>query len=201
MRKNKSLWRFGSRSLALTVALTLLICCTAGGTVAYLIKKADPLINTFTIGDIEITLTEGDDDGDNDPTKNTYRFGPNAEINKQAVVTVNAGSENCWLFVKVTESEKFGDYLEYGVDAGWTPLAGQNGVYYREAASSDQDQTFNVLAGDSGQVKVKSGVTQEMLDKLGTDSNPPIPTLKFKAYAVQMDDEIDTADKAWNKVK
>lgn len=201
MRNNKSLWRFGSRSLALTVALTLLICCTVGGTVAYLIKKADPLVNTFTIGDIEITLEEGDDDGNDDPTENTYRFGPDAEINKQAIATVKADSENCWLFIKVTESENFGDYLEYGIAEGWTALAGEKGVYYRETATSDKDQQFNVLAGDSGQVKVVSGVTQEMLDKLGTENNPPIPTLKFKAYAVQKDDEITSAADAWSKIK
>ena len=201
MRDKKNLWRFGSKTLALTIALTLIICCTAGGTVAYLIKKAEPLVNTFTIGDINITLTEGDDDGNGDPDENQYRFGPDAKINKQAIVTVKAGSEACWLFAKVTESEKFGDYLKYDIASDWTALPNSSGVYYREVAVSDTDQLFNILSGDNNQVTAADGVTQEMLDALGTEGNPPFPTLTFKVYAVQKDAELDTAEKAWSKIK
>lgn len=201
MSNNKNLRRFSSKSLALIIALTLIICYTIGGTVAYLIKKAEPLVNTFTIGDIKITLEEGDDDGNGDPTKNQYSFGPNAQINKQAVVTVKSGSENCWLFVNVTESESFGDYLKYGIDSGWLAMPNISGVYYMSVNASNIDQTFNVLEGENNQVTAADGVTQEMVDKLGTEGNPPFPTLTFKAYAVQKDADIDTAAEAWSKIK
>ena len=46
------------RSVALLVAIALLIGCAAGGTMAWLMMKTDSVVNTFTAGDINITLTE-----------------------------------------------------------------------------------------------------------------------------------------------
>ena len=46
------------RSVALLVAIALLIGCAAGGTMAWLTMQTGTITNTFTVGDINITLDE-----------------------------------------------------------------------------------------------------------------------------------------------
>ena len=52
--------RVNMKPLALILALVLTIGGVIGGTVAWLIATPDPVINTFTYGDINIELDETD---------------------------------------------------------------------------------------------------------------------------------------------
>ena len=47
-----------SRAFIALLALVLVIGCVAGGTVAWLVAKTDPVVNTFTYGNINIALAE-----------------------------------------------------------------------------------------------------------------------------------------------
>lgn len=170
------------KALALVLALTLLVAGVVGGTLAWLTDQTDEVKNTFTVGDINIGLTE---------TTTDYKMVPGNTIAKDPTVTVKANSEACWLFVKVTESANLDDFITYAIATGWTEL--EAGVYYREVPASAADQTFSVLAGDA--VTVKSDVTRAMLETAKTDA----PTLTFKAYAIQKD-HFATADAAWAEV-
>lgn len=172
------------KTLALVLALTLLVAGVVGGTLAWLTDQTDEVKNTFTVGDINIGLTE---------TTTDYKMVPGNTIAKDPTVTVKANSEACWLFVKVTESTDLKDFITYAIAEGWTALPGVDGVYYREVPASAADQTFSVLAGDA--VTVKSDVTRTMLETAKTDA----PTLTFKAYAVQKDNVASASD-AWAKV-
>lgn len=172
------------KTLALVLALTLLVAGVVGGTLAWLTDQTDEVKNTFTVGDINIGLTE---------TTADYKMVPGNTIAKDPTVTVKANSEACWLFVQVTESTDLKDFITYAIAEGWTALPGVDGVYYREVPASAADQTFSVLAGDA--VTVKSDVTRTMLETAKTDA----PTLTFKAYAIQKD-HFATADAAWPKV-
>ena len=40
------------------VAAALALCCAIGGTLAWLTDKTDPVVNTFTVGNVDITLAE-----------------------------------------------------------------------------------------------------------------------------------------------
>lgn len=171
-------------TLALVLALTLLVAGIVGGTLAWLTDQTAEVKNTFTVGDINIGLTE---------TTADYKMVPGNTIAKDPTVTVKANSEACWLFVKVTESTDLKDFITYAIAEGWTALPGVDGVYYREVPASAADQTFSVLAGDA--VTVKSDVTRTMLETAKTDA----PTLTFKAYAIQKD-HFATADAAWAEV-
>ena len=171
-------------TLALVLALTLLVAGVVGGTLAWLTDQTDEVKNTFTVGDINIGLTE---------TTADYKMVPGNTIAKDPTVTVKANSEACWLFVQVTESTDLKDFITYAIAEGWTALPGVDGVYYREVPASAADQTFSVLAGDA--VTVKSDVTRTMLETAKTDA----PTLTFKAYAIQKD-HFATADAAWAEV-
>ncbi len=190
---------FGPKALVMTASLTLALCAAIGGTVAYLISTTESVTNTFTYGDIDITLTETPtDDGDDDPNTNTYEMVPGNTVTKDPLVTVLADSEDCWLFVELTKSENFDEFMTYGLVDGWEEL--EENVYYREVSQSDADQGFYVLENNT--VTVNSDVTKEMLNSL--DENSAYPTLTFKAYAVQRSDEledIDTAAKAWELAK
>lgn len=177
------------------LAVTLLIGCAIGGTVAWLTAKTDPVVNTFTYGDINIELTE------TKPENKQAKIIPGVNIEKDPKVTVKANSEACWLFVKVEEAGTFvANKVTYSIADGWTALTGQIGVYYREVPAAAADSSFYILAGDTtypnGVVKVSENLTKAEVNAI-TAENQPI--LTFTAYAVQKDG-IDTVEAAWEKV-
>lgn len=172
-----------SRAFIALLALVLVIGCVAGGTVAWLVAKTEPVVNTFTYGNIDITLTE--------TTGTSYKIIPGTDITKNPKVTVKGGSEACWLFVKVEESGTFvADKVTYAIDNGWTPLEGEKGVYYREVAAVTADTDFSVLEGNK--ITVKDTLTKGDIKDI-TATNP---TLKITAYAVQQENIADAAT-AW----
>ena len=169
--------------IALTVCLMLVVMVASiGGTVAWLTDETGTIENTFTAGDINIELTE---------TDREYKMVPGVTLPKDPEVTVKAGSEDCWLFVKVGKAANFDDFMTYAIAAGWTQLPNVDGVYYREAKAED---SYSVLAND--QVTVKNTVTKAQLDEVRTTDQPK---LTFTAYAVQKQG-INDAATAWEKV-
>ena len=166
-------------------AIALVLCCAVGGTLAWLSAKTDPINNTFTVGDINIQLTESDN--------LDLKMVPGKTLTKDPAVTVKAGSEACWLFVKVETSSNFGTFMTYDIAGGWTALAGVAGVYYRQVPAAAADAVYPVLKDN--QVIVKEEVTKQQLQAVSTD----LPTMTFTAYAVQQDSIAD-AITAWGKV-
>lgn len=167
-----------SRAFIALLALVLVIGCVAGGTVAWLVAKTEPVVNTFTYGNINIALTE--------TTGTSYKIIPGTDITKDPKVTVKAGSEACYLFVKV---EKVGMFtgMSYEIADGWTALEGENGVYYRQVGSVTADTSFEVIKGNK--ITVSSDLTKENIPTAN-------PTLKITAYAVQQENIADAAT-AW----
>ncbi len=213
MHSKKQTKLYGRKALVLACALTMAATAGVGGTVAWLITKTDQVVNTFTYGDIDITLEETDTntnpdtgdqgDGDNDPNTNTYEMVPGTDIKKDPKITVEGDSEACWLFVELTESENFEGFLSYEISEEpdeygnkWTALEGVENVYYRETVYSADDQAFAVLAGNK--VTVSADVTKEQLNAL--DEGETYPTLSVAAYAVQRA-SIDDVQTAWTLAK
>ena len=204
------------RPIALLLALVLLIGGTVGGVIAWFIDITAPVQNTFSVGNIDITLSETfntDSNSDNDADKWVGKMVPGAELPKDPKVTVTGGSEACWLFVKVEKKGKavvdttekvFDDFISYELADNWIELEGQSGIYYRQVTASDADQEFAVLKDNK--VTVKSGVTKGMMDALGTDSAEQL-SLTFTAYAIQQanltdqnSDSIVDAKDAWELI-
>ena len=167
-----------SRAFIALLALVLVIGCVAGGTVAWLVAKTEPVVNTFTYGNINIALAEN--------TGTNYKVIPGTNIEKNPKVTVTAGSEACYLFVKV---EKVGMFtgMSYEIADGWTALEGENGVYYRQVGSVTADTSFEVIKGN--EITVSETLTKENIPTAN-------PTLKITAYAVQQENIADAAT-AW----
>lgn len=182
----------GSRAAVLAIACVMIVGGTAGGTVAWLFGQSAPLRNTFAPSGIDVTADETPtEDGDEDPNTNTYTMLPGAAITKDPIVTVAAGSEDAWLFVKLEKSENFDHFLSYSIADGWTALDGEDGVYWRTTQKSDTAQTFGVIRNN--EVTVKPDVTAAMLNTLSESTRP---TLAVTAYAVQQQG-VGTASQAW----
>ena len=174
------------KKILIAVLATVLICgCVVGGTYAWLIDQTDPITNTFTVGDINITLTETVE-------PESLKMVPGQKIAKDPTVTVKGKSEDCWLFVKIEKVNNVDAYLTYTIAADWDELTGNPGVYYRAVTSSDADQDFSVLEEDK--VTVKGTVTKSELESVAEDGAPI--ALKFTAYAVQRAG-FETAAAAW----
>ena len=179
------------RAFVTLLALVLVFGCAVGGTFAWLTAKTDPVVNTFTYGDINIGLAE--------TTGSGYKIVPGVDIRKDPKVTVKAGSEACWLFVKV-EEENWPTFKEtdnrtakiaYEIESGWTKL--ENGVYYREVGAAAADTSFEVIKGNL--ITVSENLTKTEVNNVVTVQ----PKLTFTAYAVQKDGVATAAD-AWAKV-
>ena len=194
--------RVNLKPVALIMALVLLVGGVIGGTVAWLIATPDPVVNTFTYGDINIDLDETDTklDDDNNPNTNEYEMMPGQPITKDPEITVKSGSEEMWLFVKLEKSSNFDTFMEYTVADGWTALSGVDGVYYQHITAEDvatADKKIAVIKDDT--ITVKESVTKEQLNALDSGSSENYPTLTVTAYAVQYAGNA-TADDAWAKV-
>lgn len=191
------------KSLALVLALAMIVVCVVGGTLAWLTATTPEVKNTFTTSDVDITLTE---------TTTNYQMIPGYTIAKDPKVTVKAGSEDCYLFVKVEKSTNFDNYMNYAIDNAWTEL--ESGVYYIKIdTEAEKNVAYNVLGAGSetysnveytwsdNQVLVKPTVTKTMLNALTADTQP---TLTFTAYAVQLNKNNTTeftAAEAWALAK
>ncbi len=177
--------------LALVLAMVLVVVGVAAGTLAWLTAKSDTVTNTFTTSDIKVELKE---------TKNNFKMIPGYDIQKDPKATVLAGSEECFLFVKLEKSANFDDFMTYEMADGWTALTGENGVYYRKVQTADIDKPFGVLKDDK--VTVKGTVTKDMMNAI--DNNTAAnPTLTITAYASQLYKDGTTqftAAEAWANV-
>ena len=192
--------------LALTLVFALALALGIGGTVAWLTAQTSPVVNTFTVGDINITLAET---GTTNNAKN-YTFVPGDTLAKDPKVTVTAGSEDCYLFVKVEEANNTatgltGKVINWSVDAGtdpastWVPVPEHDGYWYRTvpavAANTTEENlpSFDVLKDN--QVTVNEEVTKDMVTGLTANK----PTITVTAAAVQKDN-VNTVADAWVKM-
>lgn len=184
------------KTLALFLALTLVLVGVIGGTVAWLTDTTDAVVNTFTDSDIDITLAE---------TEKDFKMVPGYTISKDPKVTVETGSEKCYLFVELEESANFDNFLTYEIADGWTALTDANsdgiaddGVYYRTVDTADMGTAYSVLKDD--QVTVLGTVTKAMMNALTEET---YPTLTVTAYASQFNKnatETFTVNEAWTNI-
>lgn len=212
------------KALAVMLSLVLVIGCVTGGTLAWLTAGSETVTNTFTESGINITLNE------TKPENKTAPMVPGWKIDKNPTVTVDEDSEDCWLFVKITESTNpdLDAYISYAIATGWKTVQPEdaNGVTVigRKVYKGEGKDGFAILGAgtytdpmgdkdnftitwDENQVCVKPSVTEQMMEAIRTNK----PTLSFQAYAVQLfktnsDGNKDTitdeftAEEAWARI-
>ena len=183
-------------SVFVMLALTMVVGCAVDGTVAWLVSESKSSVSTFTLGDINIELTESE--SGNQPLK----IIPGVDIKRSLKVTVEPNSEACWLFVKVEGTDwpacrdtngtaKVSYSVAGGID-GWKVLDNYNypGVYYREVSAKDAETGMEYDVNCN--VTVSKELTKAEINGIaGTQ-----PQLSFTAYAVQRYG-IDDVAEAW----
>ena len=164
------------------------------GTMAYLTSQTETVTNTFTVGNVAITLDETDvtpmgvKDTDARVKGNEYKLIPGHTYIKDPTVHVDTDSEESWLFVKVdngiSDLEATGNttIAEQMKAKGWTLVNGTTNVYaYEQKATAGQNiRVFDsfTIAGDA------------------TVAGNAGKTITIEAYAIQADG-FSTAAEAW----
>lgn len=180
----------GLKIFIVAMSLVLVIATAVGTTLALLTAKTDPVTNTFTAGKVSITLKET-------PVEK-YKLIPGATLAKDPTVTVEAGSENCWLFVKVDVDDILENkvVVDGGLENivlftldGWTKLDGVDDVYYRDDGVAGS--SYKVFTNN--QVTVNKNATTK---NIGDAENAKIT---ITAYACQKE-YVTTVAEAWAAV-
>ena len=114
------------KALLLSLCAVLLVVASVMGTMAYL-TSTDTVTNTFTVGNVQITLDEAkvNPDGTLVPNAdrvkaNSYQLLPGHTYNKDPMVTVLTGSESSYIKMTVTFSKAA------ELDAIFAPTGGAN---------------------------------------------------------------------------
>ena len=174
--------------LLIMLCAVVLVVLSVAGTLAYLSTKTETVTNTFTAGDINITLSQT-------ATLDGAKIIPGQEYVVDPVVTVAAGSEACWLFIKVDKMTGFDTYFNYTPADGWNPLDGNSNVYWRTVtATAEQAASFALFAprreNTQATLCASMDLTKEQCKTLSG-------SLSFTAYAVQSFG-VSTLEEAWN---
>lgn len=188
MLKNK--WKTSS-IIILIVGIVLLVS-TFNTTIAWLKSESKTLISKFSNGNIDILLTDEDLKENNILN---YEIIPGTTIKKNTYVTVKAGSEDCWLFVEINQTDNFNEFMSYTMEDGWQLLEENSNIYYIEVTKNNDDQNFNIIKENI--ISIKSDITNEQCKNLNEEN---YPSISFAAYAIQRNngmDMIDNAKEAW----
>lgn len=195
----------------------LLVAGSVAGTMAYL-TSSDEVVNTFTVGNVAITLDEAKANTDGSLVEgvdrvqaNSYKLLPGHTYAKDPMVTVLDGSEESYVRMKVTLSKSAeldaifaptgADMLEIfnGYDnTNWLYKGNVEDVtantrtyefWYKESVSAAENNVALDALFDS--ITVPGEITN---DQLATIEDM---TITVNADAIQADG-FETAEKAWN---
>ncbi len=190
-----------TKAIALTLCAVLLVVASVMGTMAYLTSK-DTVTNTFTVGNVSITLDEANvtEYGVKVPDAkrvkaNSYNLVPGHTYVKDPTVHVVANSEESYVFVKVENGlsayEATNNTIATQIiEKGWTALEGQTGVYYKTVVKSADAQDLVVFS---------SFTLSDTANNVDGWANLGSSNITVKAYAIQKDGFADAAA-AWNAV-
>ena len=173
-----------------------LVVASVLGTMAFLTSK-DKVNNTFTVGNVAITLDEAKVTDAGNPVEgadrvkaNIYKLIPGHEYTKDPTVHVTANSEDSWVFIKVEDGlaaiEDDTTVTDQITGNGWTALDGVAGVYYKEYTSSTAATDLEVFK--TFKIKGDADVAQYANAKIDVT-----------AYAIQKDG-FTTPAAAWAEV-
>ena len=185
------------KTLLMMVCAVMLVLVSVMGTMAYL-TSTDSVTNTFTVGNVAITLDETDVDNstaDADRDKaNAYNLLPGHKYTKDPIIHVAANSEDCYLFVKVEDEiaaiEDAKTVATQMSELGWTAVEGETNIFaydsiIKKSASAQDVKVFNDFT-------IKGDVNNTTL------AGYKGKTIKVTAYAVQADG-FTSAEDAWDK--
>ena len=149
------------------LALVLILVCTVGGTVAYLVAHTDPVVNTFTPGKVSCQVEE--------------KFNDANTVKTEAVVK-NTGNVPAYIRVAVVANTIDGECNITGMKTlpdGWLNTEnwaeGDGGFYYYKGVVQPGDVTANLLTAagidlTGIQVTILASAIQSMPDAAVEDA-------------------------------
>ena len=183
-----------AKVMAFMLCAALLVCGGIFGTLAYLTAETGTITNTFTVGNVAITLDEAKTDmyGVVDASSprvmaNTLKLVPAKTYSKDPTVHVDEDSEACYLFVKVENGisaiEEAGEDVATQMTAkSWKQIGTSNIWYYNAEVEAGKDYVVFESVTISGTANVSAYADA---------------TIKITAYAVQKEG-FATAQAAWD---
>lgn len=153
--------RTKTKALVLALCTVLLVVTTVFVTIAFLTSE-DSVQNTFTVGEVTISLDELDVDNDDVLTDNKeytkdgittirdkaneYKLIPGKTYTKDPTIHVGANSEPCYLFVKVenglvnAEADGNTTIAAQMTANGWSLVDGETNIYvYKQIVTKNTD--------------------------------------------------------------
>lgn len=212
------------KAMLLVLCALILVVGSVMGTLAYLTDTKE-VVNTFTVGNVYISLDEAVLDADGKTTGTRAEAGntnvkliPGRSIDKDPTVTVKANSEECYVRMLVTvnyatELEAIWNNFSLAtlatVDSDWTltgnPVKNTDADtltyeyrYNNTVAKADTDTKLDALFS---KITLPGTVTNEQISTLVTKGNNGDITDQLKitvvAHAIQAEG-FDTAALAWD---
>ncbi len=205
------------KKLMTVLALVLVVAMSVAGTYAYLTSR-DTVVNTFTVGDVQIKLDEAKANADGtlvpDAERvkaNSYKLLPGHEYKKDPMVTVLSGSESSYVkmtvtFSKAAELDKIFAPTGANMTSIFNGYNSANWIYKGNTEDTNANtRTYEfwykeTVAAPNGDVALDA-----LFDSItvpGNITNAQLATIKdmtitVNAYAIQADGFADAAD-AWS---
>ena len=206
------------KKLMTVLALVLVVAMSVAGTYAYL-TSADKVVNTFTVGNVQIKLDEAKANADGtlvpnaDRVKaNSYKLLPGHNYKKDPMVTVLEGSESSYVKMTVTFSKAA------ELDAIFAPNGGAdmtsifngydstNWIYKGNTEDTNANtRTYEFWYKEAVAAPTADVALDALFDSItvpGNITNAQLATIKdmtitVNAYAIQADGFANAAD-AWS---
>ncbi|MBQ2763683.1 MAG: hypothetical protein IJF43_01410 [Firmicutes bacterium] len=197
-------------NVIMILILVVLLSITLIGTYAYQTYTQDTIKNTFTIGNVSVELYEIDQSGNKiDDINQEYALERGKTYNKNMVVNVGAGSEDCYVYIVMendlanVEAGESSANLNDASAVDYTPVATQianNGWTKRTTSNTDVNIYWKEIdvSTDAGELdfmtefRTKESFDYDLVRK--EDNTPPV--MSFTLYAVEKG-SMDEAN-AWD---
>lgn len=199
------------------IVILLMTCILLLSTAFAFLTAKDETVNTFTVGNISISLTEPQWDATN-PSGAFENILPGQTITKDPTITVNENSNSAYVYMMlevpkvykvdivnndVTESKDQHQLFEYAVNEGWILI---------DSKTNDNTEAYNyyvyaynnsLAANESAQLfdnVTFANVTSDFVENIGNGLHGDL-NIKVTGYAIQSDfynNEATDAASAWS---
>lgn len=179
------------KKLTLALVVVLAFALGVGGTFAYLTAKTATVVNTFTVGQIDVDLYETGADGE-PVTSKSYTVAPGQTAAKDPTIKVTAGDQ-AWVFIGVNNPNSD---ITFTVNDGWTQVG-----TYTVTTGEGEAATRTVYTVYGYDTKVAKDGTATLFDKVSFSSGIEVGA-KFKditliGFGVQTEG-FTSAQAAWD---
>lgn len=165
--------------LALALSLSLILAIGIAGTLAWLTSTPEAITNTFTIGNLAITIDEPSWD-----SQAGNKLYPGAVLDKDPTVTVAADSEKSYVFMKLAVDPAIAAIATLNMNSTWQVVPGKTDVYYKVVDATTTDTALPALFTT---VTVNKDATNTQIAAAANK------TIVVTAYAIQFEGFNDAA--------